>query len=70
EPLIAPGVTPTMPLADIAVVRNVFSGNSRERMLQAQEDEWLELAGQLEHRRKQFFDDQAASNLNGHIAEF
>ncbi|NBQ94475.1 MAG: ABC transporter ATP-binding protein [Betaproteobacteria bacterium] len=41
-----------------------------ERMLQAQEDEWLELAGQLEHRRKQFFDDQAASNLNGHIAEF
>ena len=36
EPLIAPGVTPTMPLADIAVVRNVFSGNSRERMLQAQ----------------------------------
>ncbi len=36
EPLIAPGVSQSTPLASIAVNRNVFSGNSRERMLQGQ----------------------------------
>ena len=36
EPLLAPGVTPQTPLANIAVSRNVFSGDSNERMLQGQ----------------------------------
>jgi ATP-binding cassette subfamily F protein 3 len=42
----------------------------RERMLQTHEEEWLELASQLEQRRKQFFDHEAVSNRNEQIAEF
>jgi ATP-binding cassette subfamily F protein 3 len=42
----------------------------RERMLRTHEEEWLELASQLEQRRKQFFDHEAVSNRNEQIAEF
>jgi ATP-binding cassette subfamily F protein 3 len=40
-----------------------------ERLLQKREDEWLELAAELEARRKDFLASEAKPDLNGHIAE-
>jgi ATP-binding cassette subfamily F protein 3 len=40
-----------------------------ERLLQKQEDEWLELSADLEERRKDFLASDAKPALNGHIAE-
>jgi hypothetical protein len=38
-------------------------------LLQKREDEWLELAAELEARRKDFLASEAKPDLNGHIAE-
>lgn len=50
EPLIAAGVPPTMPPANVSVTRNVFIGESEETMTQAQGDVSLRFtSGRFEH---------------------